>query len=185
MPSAPASIRSQEEIVLPEAQLRREARSPEESPSSYEGCPCRSRRANDIATSDELSFVGGQLPHPPPAPANILPQEDSISPEPQLRRGARSPEESTNSDKVCLRRSRRANDITTSDELSFVGGQSPHPRPSPASILSQEDSRLPETQLRREPRSPEESTNSRKGYPRRSRRAYDDATSAEPSFIGR
>ncbi len=57
--------------------------------------------------------------------------------QPQLRREARSPEESTTSDKVCLRRSRRANDIATSDEPSFVGGQPPHPRPAPASIRSQ------------------------------------------------
>ena len=54
---------------------------------------CRSRRAHDIATSDETSLDGGQPPHPPPAPANIRSQEDSILPERLLRRKARLPEQ--------------------------------------------------------------------------------------------
>ena len=80
-------------------QLRREARSPEESPSSYKGCLRRSRRAADIATSFEPSFVGGQLPHPRPAPASNLPQEEIKLPEAQLRRETRSPEKSSSPDK--------------------------------------------------------------------------------------
>lgn len=42
------------------------------SPSFF----ARSRRAKDIATSDEPSLDGGQPPHPPPAPANIRSQEE-------------------------------------------------------------------------------------------------------------
>ena len=138
----------------------------------------------DVATSDEPSFVGGQPPHLRSAPANILPQEEIKLPESQLRREGRSPEESTTSDKVCLRRSRRVADVVTSDEPSFAGGQPAHPHPAPANIRSQEENHYRQPQLRRETRSPEEGTRSFKGYPRRSRRAADVATSYEPSFVG-
>ena len=69
--------------------------------------------------------------------------------QPQLRREARSPEEGTSSYKVCLRRSRRTYNIATSDEPSFVGGQSPHPLLAPANNRPQEESGLPKIQLRR------------------------------------
>ncbi len=82
--------------------------------------------------------------------------------QPQLRREARSPEEGTSSYKVCLRRSRRTYNIATSDEPSFVGGQSPHPLLAPANNRPQEESGLPKIQLRRERRSPEESTKPKK-----------------------
>ena len=68
--------------------------------------------------------------------------------QPLFRRVDLSPEESTTSDKVCLRRSRRAADIATSDEPSFVVGQLPHPHPAPANILPQEEKLIPEPQLR-------------------------------------
>ena len=76
-PPAPANILPQEDSRLPEAQLRREARSPEESPSSRKGCPRRSRRAYDVATSAEPSFDGGQPAIAHSAPANIRPQEEN------------------------------------------------------------------------------------------------------------
>ena len=90
---APANIPSSEKIYYRKPQLRREPRSPEESTTSDKGCPSRSRRAHDIATSAESLFVGGQPPHPPPAPASIRSQEDSILPERLLRRKARLPEQ--------------------------------------------------------------------------------------------
>ena len=102
--SAPANILSQEKDEYRRAHLRGEARSPEKSTSSYEGCPCRRRRADDALTSAEPLLAGGQHPIARSAPANILSQEEDKYRRAHLRGEARSPEKSASSDKGLLRR---------------------------------------------------------------------------------
>ena len=142
------------------------------SVSSCKGVPCRRKTPKKIITSDHGGFTEVR------PPATLLPSANIPSPELSSGRNnhfRRSPEEGTSSRKGCPRRSRRAYDIVTSAEDSFVGGQPAHPRPAPANILPKDEILLPEAQLRREARSPEEGTTSYKGCPRRSRRAHDDA----------
>ena len=57
-----------------------------------------------------------------------------------------------------VRRSWRERGIRTSGEDSFVGGQGAITRPAPANIRLQEEDEYRRAQLRREARSPEEST---------------------------
>ena len=59
--------------------------------------------------------------------------------------------------------------MRTSDEPSVVGGQPASACSAPANILSQEEDEYRRAQLRREARSPEERTSSRKSLLRRSR----------------
>ena len=56
--------------------------------------------------------------------------------------------------------------MRTSDEPSFAGGQPSHPHPAPAIIRPQEERLLPEAQLRRKGRSPEEGAKPKKKEPR-------------------
>ena len=74
--------------------------------------------------------------------------------------------------------------MRTSDEPSFVGGQPASACSAPANIPSQEEDEYRRAQLRREGRSPEENTSSRKGLLRRIRREMGMRTSDEPSFAG-
>ena len=167
--SAPANILSQEKDEYRRAHLRGEARSPEKSTSSYEGCPCRRRRADDALTSAEPLLAGGQHPIARSAPANILSQEEDKYRRAHLRGEARSPEKSTSSYEGCPCRSRRADDTLTSAEPLFAGGQHPNPRSAPANILSQEEDKYRRAHLRGKARSPEKSASSYEGCPCRSR----------------
>jgi len=59
--------------------------------------------------------------------------------------------------------------VLSSGKGTLVGGQGRNLRSAPANILSQEKDEYRRAQLRRERRSPEEGTSSRKGLLRRSR----------------
>ena len=165
--SAPANVLSQEEDEYRRAQLRREGHSPEESTSSYKGLLRRSRREEGIRSSDEPLFAGGQPAPTHSAPASILSQEEDEYRKAQLRREGRSPEEGTSSYKGLLRRSSCEAGIRSSAESLFAGGQHPVTCSAPANVLSQEEDEYRKAQLRREGRSPEESTSSYKGLLRR------------------
>ena len=63
--------------------------------------------------------------------------------------------------KVCFAGAGTRWGVRTSDEPSFAGGQLASACSAPANIISQEEDEYRSAQLRREGRSPEESTSSR------------------------
>ena len=120
------------------------------------------------SSSDKDLFIEEARAANLPAPANIPSQEENYYREPQLRWEPRSPEESTSSDKDWLCRSWWLDGCVCSDKDPFTEEERTVNLPAPANIPSQEKDYYRKPQLRREPRSPEESTSSYKACLRRS-----------------